>query len=610
VAEGDLLWSPSQDRIAGANVTALTRWLRDQRGLDFDDYGGLWRWSVEDLDAFWGALWEYSGISASTPPSAVLGARAMPGAQWFPDARLNYAEHALRHARPGVTALLYGDETAPLREMAWDDLARQVRIVATQLRNLGVRAGDRVAAYLPNIPEAVVAMLATASTGAVWTSCSPDFGWRGALDRFGQLAPVVLFVVDGYQYAGRWYDRTADVARVVDALDGLRHVIVVDRDGHASTPRGALRWTSLVAHSPGPAEHFTQVPFDHPLWVLSSSGTTGLPEAIVHGHGGILIEHGLRCQPLLRRPARQGGRRARRAVRPVSPESGDAGRIAGVPGTYRRVLRQRRQGSVGRDRERWHRRVHRVRRGVPTLPVYTGEIQARHLGVAAHAFNDRGQAVIDEVGELVITAPMPSMPVRLWGDDDGSRYRETYFSQFPGVWCHGDFFRVNRRGGCFVLGRSDATLNRHGVRIGTAGIYRVLEQIEEVDDALVVNLDPPGGGFFMPLFVALSGDRQLDDDLEGRIRDRLRREYTPRHVPDRVIQVPQIPVTRTGKKMEIPVRRILLGTPPEEAANPNAMATHGRLTRSSHTRGRTAPRQRGEGGRTGLRGTSRRGGTT
>ncbi len=297
MAEGELLWSPDAAQIAEANLTAFTRWLRDERGLGFGDYDALWRWSVENLDAFWQAIWDYFDISASAPPAAVLGARAMPGAEWFPGARLNYAEHALRRAQPGAAALVYCAETSPLRELTTDDPAAQVRIVATRLRATGVRPGDRVAAYLPNIPEAVVAMLASVSIGAVWTSCSPDFGWRGVLDRLGQLGPVVLFTVEGYRYGGRWYDRTSDVARIAGALDTLRHVVVVDRgdigDAGGTVPAdGRVRWTALLDHSPVPAETFAfaQVPLDHPLWILFSSGTTGLPKAIVHGHGGILIE--------------------------------------------------------------------------------------------------------------------------------------------------------------------------------------------------------------------------------------------------------------------------------------------------------------------------------
>lgn len=637
------MWSPDAAQIAQANLTSFTRWLRDERGLEFADYDALWRWSVEHLDAFWQAIWDYFDISASVPPAAVLGARAMPGAEWFPGARLNYAEHALRRAQPGAAALVYCDETSPLRELTTDDLAAQVRIVATRLRAMGVRPGDRVAAYLPNIPEAVVAMLASASIGAVWTSCSPDFGWRGVLDRFGQLGPVVLFAVEGYRYGGRWYDRTSDVARIAGALDTLRHVVVVDRgdigDAGGTVPAGVrVRWTALLDHPPVPAESFAfaQVPFDHPLWILFSSGTTGLPKAIVHGHGGILIEQ-LKLQhfhldlspgdrlffftttgwmmwnfvvsalvlnvcPVLYdgNPTHPDpgmlwriAQDARAVVFGASPSYVDLMSNAGVvPGAQYDLSSLRAVMPAGSPVSPAHTAwfYDNVARdlwvatgsggtdvctgfvgGVPTLPVYAGEIQARSLGVAAHAFNERGQAVVDEVGELVVTAPMPSMPVGLWGDD-GARYRDTYFSHFPGVWRHGDFFRVNRRGGCFVLGRSDATLNRHGVRIGTAEIYRVLEQIDEITDALVVNLDLPDGGFFMPLFVTLADGRRLDADLDARIRDRLRREYTPRHVPDRIIHVPQIPTTRTGKKMEIPVRRILLGAPPEQAANSNAMA--------------------------------------
>ncbi|MQA83364.1 MAG: acetoacetate--CoA ligase [Streptosporangiales bacterium] len=642
VREGDLLWKPDAERAANSNLTAFVKWLESERGLHFDDYDALWSWSVADLDGFWGAIWDYFDIQSSTPPTRVLGSRAMPGAQWFPGARINYAQHALRHERPGTDALMFLTETTPLTGVPWEDLAGQVRILATRLREMGVRPGDRVVAYMPNIPQTVIAMLATTSIGAVWASCSPDFGWRGVLDRFQQLAPKVLFCVDGYRYGGKAYDRRAELRQIIDALKDLQDVVYLPylNPADPEPPRSdAMAWDAVLDHPPVPAEafEFEQVPFDHPLWILFSSGTTGLPKAIVHGHGGILLEQ-LKLQTF-HMDLRPGERAffftttgwmmwnfivstLLPGVCPVlydgnpaypdvdvlwkmaqdcrvdffgaSPAYVDQMSKAGiVPGERYDLSRLRAimpAGSpVSPQCTAWFYR--NVKQdlwvatgsggtdcctgfvgGVPTLPVYAGEIQARSLGVAAYAFNERGQGVVDEVGELVITEPMPSMPVFLWGDKDGRRYRETYFADFPGVWRHGDFFRVNRRGGCFVLGRSDATLNRHGVRIGTAEIYRALELIEEIDDALIVNLDLPGGGSFMPLFVSVADGTTLDASVEQKIRDRLRRAYTPRHVPDRVVQVPEIPVTLTGKKMEVPVRKILLGVPAERAANRNAMA--------------------------------------
>jgi acetoacetyl-CoA synthetase len=641
VREGDLLWTPSAERIANANITDFLRWLAD-RGRRFGGYGPLWQWSVTDLDGFWQAVWDYCGIEASAAPERVLGRRHMPGAQWFPGARLNYAQHVLRSERAGGVALLYGSETTPLTGIGWPVLAGQVRTLATRLREMGVRPGDRVVSCLPNIPQAVVAMLATTSIGAIWASCSPDFGARGILDRFAQLTPTVLIGADGYQYGGRQFGRLAELRQIAAALSSLRYVITV-RNIYGGGPDTVVNgWVSWDEALSGPATtaagfEFEQVPFDHPLWVLFSSGTTGLPKAIVHGHGGILIEQmklqrfhmdlrpgdrmffytttgwmmwnflvsslllgvcpvlydGSPAHPrpdvlwelaeqagvsffgaspsyvdlMIRAgvvPAERFGLGSLRAIMPAgSPVSAGCGAWF-----YRNVKRDLwlATGSGGTDI------CAGFVGGVPILPVYAGEIQAPHLGVAARAFNATGESVIDEVGELVITEPLPSMPVAFWGDDGQARYRESYFTEFPGVWRQGDFFRINQRGGCFVLGRSDATLNRHGVRIGTAEIYNALASVPEVRDALVVNLDLPGGGFFMPLFVTLADGLTLDASLADAIRERLREQYTPRHVPDRIVQVPAIPVTRTGKKLEIPVRRILQGVPAAEAANASALA--------------------------------------
>ena len=641
VREGDLLWTPGPDRVAGANVTAFTRWLAAERGQHLGDYHDLWRWSVTDLDGFWQAVWDYCGIEASAPPTAVLGRRTMPGADWFPGARLNYAQHVLRNEQPGQDALYYQSETTPLTGLPWPELGNSVRVLATRLRALGVGPGDRVASCMPNIPATAIAMLATTCIGAIWTSCSPDFGGRGVSDRFGQLSPKVLFCVDSYRYGGRDYDRSAEMAQVIGTLGSLRHVIQVP--GPLGGPIAAAvpvrTWDELMDHPPVPAAgfEFEQVPFGHPLWILFSSGTTGLPKAITHSHGGILIEQ-FKLQTLnmdLRpgdrlffyttagwmmwnflvsslllgvRPLLYDGnpgyprpdvlwemaQNARATMFGASPayvgmlskagvvpgETYDlsalsAVMLAGSPVSpecaawfYRNVKRDLwlHVGSGGTDV------CSGFTGGAPTMPVYAGEHQARNLGVAAYAFNDSGEPVTGEVGEMVITQPLPSMPVRLWNDEDGELYRRTYFADYRGIWRQGDFFKVNERGGCFVLGRSDATLNRHGIRIGTAEIYAALESVGEVADALIVNLDLPDGGFFMPLFVTLNGDAVLDDALRATIAGRLRAEYTPRHVPDKIIQVAAIPATLTGKKMEVPVRKILLGAPPDEAANRNAMA--------------------------------------
>ncbi len=641
IQEGTLLWKPSAQRLARSHLTKYMAWLAE-RGHEFDDYESLWRWSVSDLEAFWSSIVEFCGVRFTTPPTRMLGKREMPGAEWCPGARLNYAQHALAHERPGEIALLHLSERKPLASLSWPEFARQVRVLATRMRALGIAPGDRVVAYLPNIPEAMVAMYATASIGAVWSSCGPDFGTRGVLDRYSQLEPKLLFCVDGYSYGGKLFDRRGDIREIIGRLPTLEHLIhlpYLDPENPAAIDDRALFWADVIAGAdPGrEAFQFEQVPFAHPLFILFSSGTTGLPKAIIHCHGGITLEQLKLFHFHMDMHARQRmffftstgwmmwnflSSSLLMDVVPVlydgnpawpTPDllwkmADDTGaHLFGASPTYQSILEK--AGIVPRDRfklenletivlagspvtaecQNWF--FENVKRdlwahsgsggtdictglvgGVVNLPIYAGEIQARSLGVAAYAFDDRGNELVDEVGELVLTEPMPSMPVGFWGDENNQRYLESYFDQYPGIWRHGDFFRVNARGGCFVLGRSDATLNRHGVRIGTAEVYRSLLGVPEIEDSLIVNLDLPGGKFFMPLFVKLKGDVPLTEDIEERIRAHIRKEYSPRHVPDRILQVTGVPYTLTGKKMEVPVRRILMGVAVEKAANRAAMA--------------------------------------
>ncbi|MGO8827683.1 MAG: acetoacetate--CoA ligase [Steroidobacteraceae bacterium] len=641
VNQGDLLWTPSAERLAQAHLTHYLQWL-GERGRHFDSYTALWQWSIDEQDAFWGSLWEYFDVRASRPYERVLGSRTMPGAEWFPGARLNYAEHALRHEREGAVALMYLSERRSLMELSWTDLGGQVRRLATRMRALGVAPGDRVIAYLPNSPEAVIAMLATVSIGAIWASCGPDFGPRGVVDRFGQLAPKLAFCVDGYHYGGKLFDRRPELKAILNALPSVEQVIYLRQlEPSNDTPLTAhtLFWEEALSGPDIAREsfRFEQVPFAHPLWILFSSGTTGLPKPIVHCHGGMVLEQikslkiHMDVHPGERMffftttgwmmwnflvsallvdviPVLYDGN-------PAYPEADvlwamverTGASFFGASPTYVSILEK--AGIVPKDRfdlsrlksvllagspvtaecMAWFYRCVKsdiwahsgsggtdlcagIVGGIVILPLYAGEIQGRQLGMAAYAFNEQGQAVIDEVGELVITKPVPSMPVGLWNDTDGTRYRESYFDQYPGVWRHGDFFKLNRRGGCFVLGRSDATLNRHGVRIGTAEVYRALTEVPEIEDALIVNLDLKNGGFFMPLFVKLHDGLELDEALVEKVRARMRKAYSARHVPDKIYQVAAIPYTLTGKKMEVPVRRILMGVPAEKAANRAAMA--------------------------------------
>lgn len=642
VKAGDVLWTPSAERRAHANVTRFCQWLERERGRRFDDYAALWRWSVQDLEGFWQAIWDYFGIKATSPPARVLGRRSMPGAEWFPGARLNYARHVLRGEQPGREVFLYMSEGRDLATMRWDTFAHDVRALATRMRQLGIQPGDRVAAVMPNIPETMVAMLATTAIGAIWAVCSPDFGVRGALDRLAPLGPKLLLCVDGYRYGGKIFDRRVEMRQIAAGMDGLQHVIHVPYlrpDDPGPPTESALLWNEVLSGTPVSADEFRfeEVPFDHPLWILFSSGTTGLPKPIVHGHGGMLLEtlkngtfhfdlhaderllffttsgwmlwnflvgtpltkavpvlydgHPAYPQPdILWKLAQDAGVAAFGASPSYVEQLSKAGIIprdrydlsklrtvvlAGSPATpecmvwfYRNVKQDLwlSNGSGGTDC------CTGFVGGVPTLPVRAGEIQAPSLGVSVKAFNERGESIIDEVGELVLTEPMPSMPLKFWNDDNGQRYRDTYFQEYPGIWRHGDFFRISADGSSSVLGRSDATLNRYGVRIGTAEIYRSLARLDEVEDSLIVNLDLPNGGFFMPLFVKLAPGATLDQALDAKIRATLKQDYTPRHVPDKIYQVPAIPTTRTGKRMEVPVRRLLMGMPPEQAMNRSVAA--------------------------------------
>lgn len=632
------LWQPGPERVATAAVTRFQSWAAERYDAPADGgYAALHRWSVDQLDTFWAAVAEWFDIRFSTPYERVIGERAMPGAQWFPGATLNYAEHALRTAedpaRADDSALLYVDETQEQTTVSWSELRRQVGALAAHLRDLGVRPGDRVSGYVPNIPQAVTALLATAAVGAVWTSCAPDFGARSVLDRFQQVEPVVLFTVDGYRYGGKQHDRTATVAELRAELPTLRAVVHIPLLG-TPTPEAALNWADLVAPGTGPAPDpvFEQVPFDHPLWVLYSSGTTGLPKAIVQSQGGILLEHfkqvglhldlgpedrffwytstgwmmwnflvaGLLTGTTIVLYDGSPGFPAIDAQWAVAERTGTtlygtsaayvmASRKAGIhPGRDHDLSRVQCVATTGSplppDGFRWlHDEIAEdlwiasVSGGtdvcscfagaVPTLPVHIGELQAAGLGTDLQAWNAQGEPVVDEVGELVVTNPMPSMPVRFWNDPDGSRYRDSYFEMFPGVWRHGDWITITDRGTVVIHGRSDSTLNRQGVRMGSADIYEAVERLPEIRESLVIGLEEPDGGYWMPLFVHLADGAVLDDDLRNRIKQTIRQQLSPRHVPDEIIEVPGVPHTLTGKRIEVPVKRLLQGTALDKAVN-------------------------------------------
>jgi acetoacetyl-CoA synthetase len=647
--EGIPLWEPSEEFKRNAVISRYMRWLEDEKNYAFEDYSALWEWSVNDLEGFWGSLWEYFGVRASRPYERVLGQREMPGARWFPGAELNYAEHVFRTAddRLDEPAVVHESEVRPLGEMSWRELRERTGALAAALREMGVERGDRVVAYLPNVPEAVVAFLACASVGAVWSSGSPDFGAGSLVDRFKQIEPKVLFATDGYRYGGKDFDRTDVVAKLQDEIPSLEKTIILQylsEDPDTSALADAVLWDELLGEHAGAELQFEQVPFDHPLWVLYSSGTTGLPKAIVHSQGGILLEHlkkvylhidlgpadrffwftttgwmmwnllvgGLLSGATILLYDGNPGYPDMNALWKFAERTGmthfgtsasyltgcmnaeiepgrefDLGRLKGIGSTgsplppegfswvYEHVKEDVWLYSTSGGTDLCTAFVG----GVPLLPVRAGELQGRALGAKVEAFDENGEPVIDQVGELVITEPMPSMPIYLWNDPDEERLRESYFDVYPGIWRHGDWIKVSENGSCVIYGRSDSTINRGGVRMGTAEIYSAVEKVEEVADSLVVDIHKSDGSAFMPLFVVLQEGTELDDELVGRIKRSIRENASPRHVPNEILAVAEVPRTLNGKKLEVPVKKILSGTPPEEAASKDSLSNPDSLER-------------------------------
>jgi acetoacetyl-CoA synthetase len=634
-SEGELLWTPSPERVQRTTLTRYQEWLASERGLRFEDYAGLWQWSVDDLRGFWSSLAEFFEVRFEQPASRVLASEAMPGAQWFPDARLSYAEHIFRGKNDGAVALRFASESRALDSWTWGRLRSETAQIAGGLRALGVQPGDRVAAYLPNIPETVAAFLACASIGAVWSSAAPEFGVRSVIDRFAQIEPKVLLAVDGYRYGGKDFDRRAAVDEITAGIESVRRTVRLGYLSGTGWEEGFLGERDPRGQEP----EFAQLPFDHPLWVLYSSGTTGLPKPIVHGQGGILFEHlkkahlHLDAQPhdrifwftttgwmmwnflvgmLLSEASIVlfDGNPGHPSLDVLWDLAADTGMTcfgtsaafigscmkAGVePRSGRDLSALAAVGSTGSPLSpegfRWvydslgsdtwlfstsggTDMCTAFVGGVPTLPVYLGELQARALGAAVQAWDLDGRPLIDEVGELVITEPMPSMPIYFWGDEDGSRYRESYFEMFPGVWRHGDWIRITSRGTAVISGRSDSTINRGGVRMGTSEIYRAVLSLDEVVDALVVDVPrrPGHDQGWMPLFVVLREDESLSDDLVAEIRRRVREDCSPRHVPDEIKQIVEVPRTLSGKVLEVPVKRILMGAPVDEVASRESLA--------------------------------------
>ena len=640
---GELLWEPSAEAIERSNMTRYMRWVEERHGVEFGgDYHALWQWSVDNLEDFWASLVEYFEVVYDGDASTVLADASMPGAKWFPNVSLNYAEHIFRARErdPNEVAVRHQAEGGELGEITWGELEQRVAAFAAGLRKLGVGRGDRVVAYFPNSPGALIGFLAASSIGAIWSSCSPDFGVRSVVDRFAQIEPKVLIAVDGYSYGGKQFDRMDVVAELERSMPTLEHTVLapyLDPDADPGKLAKGIRWREVEESGAGAELAFERVPFDHPLWVLYSSGTTGLPKAIVQGHGGILLEQ--LKKSFLHLDAQPGDRvfwftttgwmmwnflvgvlltdasiilydgnpgyPDMSVLWQLADETGmtcfgtSAAYVSACmkaevePGAGRDLSALRAVGSTGSPlapegfqwiydhvgADTWLFSTSggtdvctAFVGGVPILPVYRGELQARSLGAAIEAWDEDGKPVIDEVGELVITKPMPSMPLYLWGDEDGSRYRSSYFEMFPGTWRHGDWIEITSRGTAVIYGRSDSTINRGGIRMGTSEIYRAVSSVDEVIDALVVDIPKPGTEGWMPLFVVLREGAELTDELKKEIAKRIREQCSPRHVPDEVYAIKEVPRTLSGKVLEVPVKRILTGTPVEKAASKDSLA--------------------------------------
>ena len=631
---GRILWTPSAARVEASSMAAFERWLAQEKGLEFDDYNAMWRWSVSDLEGFWDALAEFSAVPLSQPPQRVLGHRSMPGADWFPGVRLNYVDNIFKHlpGRETELAIVQQSETFGRSTLTWGALQQQVASLAARLRGMGVAQGDRVVAVLPNTDAALIAFLATASLGAIWSICAPDMGQVAILDRFRQIEPKVLIAQDGYVHAGQMIDKRAVLAEIAAGLPSLAACIT--RPVAGKLPTGHHAWDDLLGDAV-PLEA-AQVPFDHPLWIVYSSGTTGNPKPIVHGHGGVVLEA---CKQSLHQDIGpedrfcwltssgwimwnaqwaalgQGARVCLFDGAPNHPDMGVVWRFVAEEGlTYfgagaayfascmkaglcpREAVDLQALRSLGatgsplsEDCYDW---IYRAVKedvwlapisggtdlagafvlGHPGLPVRAGEMQCRALGNAVRAFDPEGREIFDQVGELVCTEPLPSMPLYFWGDADGQRLHESYFDTYPGVWRHGDWIKIFEDGASVIYGRSDATINRRGLRLGSAEIYQAVEGLDAVLDSLVVDLEFLGRDSFMPLFVVPAEGRRLDDALKQQINEAIRAQVSARFLPNEIIEINEVPRTLSGKKLEVPVKKLLLGADPATVVNRDSMA--------------------------------------
>ncbi|WP_060681834.1 acetoacetate--CoA ligase [Virgibacillus halodenitrificans] len=645
VEEGTLLWEPTESRIKTSNIYAYMDWLKQNKEKQFNDYSSLWQWSVAEVEEFWKSQWEYFQIQSQTPYQKILSTHQMPGAKWFPEANINYTEHIFRNRKNNKAAIIHRSEIRETAEITWQQLYQQTASIQKKLMELGVKKGDRVVAYVSNIYETVIAFLATASLGAIWSSASPDFGTQSVIDRFKQIEPKVMFTVDGYSYGGKRFDRSKVVEQIQAELPTLEATIGIpylNANADFSKLKNVTLWETALQDQEHQILDYVHVPFNDPLWILFSSGTTGKPKPIVQSQGGILLEHlkALTFHADLEENDRffwftttgwmmwnflVGGLLTGSTIllydgNPAFPDKNmlwefaeetkmtvfgtSASYITACmkdeihPGTDYDLSNLKCISSTGSPLppEGFQWCYENIKSdiwiasasggtdvctafilGAPILPVYAGELQCRGLGAKIESFDDKGEPLINEVGELVLTEPFPSMPIYFWGDKNGERLKDSYFDMYSGIWCHGDYLKITDRETCVIYGRSDATINRGGIRIGTSEIYRAVDQVEEVADSLIVDIPNENGDSFTPLFVVMKKEYTLTEETIKKLKNHIRTQCSPRHVPTDFFEVYDLPKTLNGKKLEVPVKKILMGKRVDEVVNKGALSNEASL---------------------------------